>query len=226
MKAADLPASIHRVGRAPNPFAWPEWAFAGPDGTFGNRFDDPQATYRVLYAAGERVGAYVETLARFRPDPVVFAVLEGIDAGDDEPMPPHGVVPAAWLASRAIGTGTLTGSFVDLGVAQTLGMLRARLAARLVHYDIADLDGVAIRLTVPRRFTQEISRMVYETSTEAGTRAWDGISYLSRLGDDLRNWATFEPNEPQQPRVEAVDRDDPALDAALAILGLRIEGER
>jgi hypothetical protein len=223
MKAADLPASIHRVGRAPNPFAWPEWAFAGPDGTFGNRFDDPQATYRVLYSAGERVGAYVETLARFRPDPVVFAALEAIDDAGNEPMPPHGVVPAAWLASRAIGTGTLTGSFVDLGVAQTLAILRVRLAARLVHYDIADLDGVAIRLTVPRRFTQEISRIVYETSTAAGTRTWDGISYLSRLGDDLRNWATFEPHEPGQQRVEPADRHDPALEEALAILGLELE---
>lgn len=103
MKAAVLPASIHRVGRLPDPFAWPDWAFAEPNGTFGNRFDDPLATYRVLYAATEREGAYVETLARFRPDPAVLAALDAIEAHDDEPDPPRGVVPAKWFAPRAMG---------------------------------------------------------------------------------------------------------------------------
>ncbi|MGC2371774.1 MAG: hypothetical protein WA474_22080 [Candidatus Sulfotelmatobacter sp.] len=42
------PGVIYRLGRKPDPWAPPDWAFAGPDGTFGNRFDDPDATYRVL----------------------------------------------------------------------------------------------------------------------------------------------------------------------------------
>jgi hypothetical protein len=44
----------------------PDWASAEPDGTFGNRFDDPDATYRVLYASSQRLGCFVETLARFQ----------------------------------------------------------------------------------------------------------------------------------------------------------------
>lgn len=78
---------------------------------------------------------------------------------------------------------------------------------------------------MPRRFTQEISRVVYETSSATGARTWDGIAYLSRLGDDLHNWASFEPNEPDQQQVEALDRNDPALATALAILGLALEDE-
>ena len=60
---------IYRLGRKPDPWAPPDWASAGPDGTFGNRFDDPDATYRVLYASLQRLGCFVETLARFRIDP-------------------------------------------------------------------------------------------------------------------------------------------------------------
>jgi hypothetical protein len=36
------------------------------DGTFGNRYDDPRGEYRVLYATSQRVGAFIETLARYR----------------------------------------------------------------------------------------------------------------------------------------------------------------
>ncbi|MCZ7537423.1 MAG: hypothetical protein M5T61_16945 [Acidimicrobiia bacterium] len=56
----------------------------GDDGTFGNRWDDPEGLYRVLYASSLRVGCYIETLARLRPDPAVVAALEAIEG--DEPL--------------------------------------------------------------------------------------------------------------------------------------------
>jgi len=52
-------------------------------GTFGNRFDDPQDNYRVLYAATQRVSCFVETLARFRPDLSLITELQAI-AGEDD----------------------------------------------------------------------------------------------------------------------------------------------
>lgn len=94
---------LYRVAREPDPWAWPDWSYAGLDGTFGNRYDDPQASYRVLYASSQRVGAFVETLARFRPDLEVMAALEQIE-GDDEPQ---AGVPRAWLERRRIGEATL-----------------------------------------------------------------------------------------------------------------------
>lgn len=38
---------IYRLGRKADPWALPDWASAGPGGTFGNHFDDPEATYRM-----------------------------------------------------------------------------------------------------------------------------------------------------------------------------------
>jgi hypothetical protein len=49
--------SLHGVGRRPDPWAWPDWSRADPDGTFGNRYDDPRGEYRVPYASSDRRGA-------------------------------------------------------------------------------------------------------------------------------------------------------------------------
>jgi RES domain-containing protein len=223
VKQAEVPEYVYRVGRRPDPWAWPDWAHAGRDGTFGNRYDDPGAVYRVLYASSERAGTFLETLARFRPDPEVVAELRKIvgQPGEEEPIA-AGVVPADWLANRCMGVGRLAGRYVEIGAAETLAQLRFALAARLVHHRIADLDAAAIRLSVPRRFTQEVSRHLFEM-TDAGQRRWDGIAYLSRLGDDMHNWALFEPHVPVDQRVDLIDPDDPDLDAALALLELRLE---
>jgi len=54
------PDQLHRIGRDDDAWAWPDWLFAGDDGTFGNRWDDPIKKYRVLYACSQRLGAFVE----------------------------------------------------------------------------------------------------------------------------------------------------------------------
>jgi len=93
---------------------------------------------------------------------------------------------------------------------ESLTELRSALAARVVHYDVHDLDASAIRLSVPRAFTQEISRYVFDQSVN-GERSWSGIAYGSRFGDDLHNWALFESDGPRDPTVELFGRDDPDL---------------
>ena len=97
IEAVSPAAPVHRLARRPDPWAWPDWAYADPDGTFGNRYDDPRGEYRVLYASTERVGAFVETLARFRPDPELVAALETID--DHEPVT-SGLVPEGRLLTH------------------------------------------------------------------------------------------------------------------------------
>jgi len=74
---------------------------AGPDGTFGNRFDDPGATYRVLYASSQRLGCFLETLARFRIDLKLAAELAEIQ-GDADHLP-QGEVPVEWLRTVSWG---------------------------------------------------------------------------------------------------------------------------
>lgn len=212
---------LYRLGRQPDPWAWPDWAYAGPDGTFGNRYDDPEASYRVLYASSQRMGAFLETLARFRPDLAVLAELEQID-GDDEP--PAGV-PRTWLDGRRIGEAALQGRFVDVGDARALATLRAALAASAIHYGLDEIDAGTIRLSAPRAFTQGVSRFVYDQRDDRGSFA--GIRYRSRLGDELVNWAVFEP-APDAPSPflttasAMIQADDADLVAALNLLGLAL----
>jgi hypothetical protein len=99
------------------------------------------------------------------------------------------------------------------------------MAPRLIHHDISDLDAAAIRISAPRRFTQEISNHIYKLSFPDSTPRFTGIEYGSRFGDNYQNWAIFE-RPGQDPIIEQivrrVARDDAALHAALAALGLKI----
>lgn len=215
---------LYRVGRAPDPWAWPDWAFAGEDGTFGNRFDDPGADYRVLYASSLRVGAFVEVLARYRTDPALVAEYAEIsdDGGDDHPTIPPGIVPGDWPTQRLVGTATHSGPFADVGHSDSLAHLRVALASRVLHHGLDDLDGGDLRRRVPRAFTQEISRYVFERGVDAEGRSLAGIRYLSRLGDELENWAVFEGTEPEDRTSAPIAVDDEDLQAALAKLDLQL----
>jgi hypothetical protein len=208
---------LYRLGRQPDPWAWPDWSYATPDGTFGNRYDDPEGSYRVLYACSQRVGAFLETLARFRPDLEVLAELDRID-GEDEPP---AAVPSAWLDARVLGEATVEGRFVDVGDTTSLATLRTALAAGAIHHGLDEIDAATIRLRAPRAFTQQVSRYVYEQG------AFAGIRYRSRLGDDLLNWAIYEPGADGRSPLAAtssvpIEADDPDLCGALELLGLTL----
>lgn len=98
--------------------------------------------------------------------------------------------------------------------------LRAALASRLVHYGLEDLDVGDLRRRSPRTFTQEISRYVFERGVARQGERLLGIRYLSRLGDDIENWAIFEGSEPYDKASEEISRGDPDLVRALEMLGL------
>jgi RES domain len=208
---------LYRLGRHPDPWVWPDWSYAAPDGTFGNRYDDPDASYRVLYASSQRLGAFLETLARFRPDLDVLAELGRIE-GDDEPPP---AVPRTWLAGRLIGEAAVEGRFVDVGDSASLATLRTALAASAIHHGLDEIDAATIRLRAPRAFTQQVSRYVYEHGSFAG------IHYRSRLGDDILNWAVFESAPDGQVPLAAttsaaIAANDPDLRTALERLDLTL----
>jgi RES domain len=216
--------TLFRVGRRPDAWAWPDWAFAHEDGTFGNRYDDPLGEYRVLYASCPRLGAFAETLARFRPDLELAAELVAIegDAGDAgfAAAPGAGEVPLEWCASRAVGSARHAGTFADAGHSQSIAYLRAALAARALHYGFDDLDAGELRRRVPRAFTQEISRQAFVHGRDPAGQPLAGLRYLSRLGDDLVNWAIFETEPPADCASAPVEPDDPDLRAAFTRFGL------
>jgi hypothetical protein len=218
---------LYRIARLPDPWAWPDWANVGGDGTFGNRWDDPQGLYRVVYASSSLLGALVEVLARFRPDPHILAALKQIDEKEEDRFQPPGELDVAWLENRCIGVARVEGAFADVGHSNSLARLREALAPRIAHHGLDDLDAASVRLTVPRRFTQEISRYVYDCSTPEGQRRFAGVAYRSRLGDDFRNWAIFESSGSATPwlrgaETRALAENDPDLGRALELLDVRL----
>lgn len=224
---------MFRIGRQPDPWDWPDWRLAGPRGTFGNRWDDPHGQYRVLYACSERLGTFLETLARFRAEPQMVRELASIRGEADAIAP--GAVPATWCRGRVVSRAIVTGEFADVGQHGSLAYLQqemsGELGSELARAGVEELDAAAIRLRVPRELTQQISRHVYEQSTADGLARFAGIAYRSRLGDDLINWAIFEPTPPvvRMPFTvlarEPVRADDPDFLHACALLGLHVAGD-
>jgi hypothetical protein len=208
-------ASLFRLGRKPDAWSPPDWSRAQPDGTFGNRFDDPQGNYRVLYVATQRVSCFVETLARFRPDLALIAELQAIAGADDHV--PLGTVPSDWYEPRVMGEATVMGAYADLYSASWVSYLRQTLAADCIALGLDDLDDSVLQQGEPRRLTQLASLQVYEAGL-------DGIYYRSRYGHDLENWALFEPFEinASQAALE-IGPDDVDLQEACRLLGLKID---
>lgn len=206
---------IYRLGRYPDPWAPPDWSRAQPDGTFGNRFDDPTGYYRVLYASSQRLSCFLETLARFRPDLTLLAELREIEGEDD--FFPLTQIPRAWCRARLLGAGRSRGHYADIYAAEWVGHLRSVLSTECLKLGLADLDVAILQQGQPRRLTQLASLEVYKSGL-------NGIYYRSRYGHDLENWAIFEPFDVQVAAdAELISEDDPDLLAACAILGVVIE---
>jgi hypothetical protein len=201
--------AVHRIGRRPDPWQYPDWSRANRDRTFGNRFDDPNGEYRVLYASSVRLGCFLETLARYRPDLALYAELQQI-AGEDDFLPP-GIVPPEWFGNRVIGFANAHGQFADVGSTEWISTLRRALAPLLINLGIPDFDASVLQRSGPRLLTQNVSYVVY-------SEGFDGIRYLSKYGHDIENWALFEPADLTGPKASSIQPDDPDLLHALQLL--------
>jgi hypothetical protein len=188
-----------------------DWALAFSDHTFGNRFDDPKGTYRVLYAGSQRLACFAETLARFRP---TLTVLEGLAAikGPDDYRPPK---VEAWLANRCIAKAKVQGVFADIYASEWISLLSEHLSKPLRELAKTDsslrfghLDASILQSDRYRKLTQAISRYVRD-------RGYDGIYYRSRFGHELENWAIFERADLESSlevgAPEEIRADDPDL---------------
>jgi hypothetical protein len=135
---------LFRVGRDRDAWAVPDWAYAKEDGTFGNRFDDPMGVYRVLYASSQRLGCFIETLARFRVDVSFVADLALMENGEDG-FTAFGTVRRAWLKGRCIGSANVEGEYADIYALEWVSHLRtalAEVAVKLVR--LASFLGPAV----------------------------------------------------------------------------------
>ena len=170
------PGVIYRLGRKPDPWAPPDWASAGPDGTFGNRFDDPDTTYRVLYASSQRLGCFVETLARFRIDPTLLAELAQIEGVDD--YCPLGEVPIEWVEKRILGLAATDKDYADVCSSEWISRLLKSLAIHLKKWGVEEFDASVLQRTALRILTQSVSRIVFDGG-------FAGIYYRSTYGHDI-----------------------------------------
>jgi hypothetical protein len=134
---------LYRLARAPEPWAWPDWAYAGLDGTFGNRWDDPWAA--TAFSMPPR-GAWALSS---RPSPASAPTSRSWPAwrrSRETTMPRLQVsCPRRWLQGRRIAEATIAGAFVDIGDAGSLATLRVHLAARAIHDGLSEIDAATIR---------------------------------------------------------------------------------
>jgi RES domain len=213
LESKQPPDPIFRVARRPDPWQPPDWSRAQPDGTFGNRFDDPEGCYRVLYAASQKLSCFLETLARFRADLTLLAEFNEISGADD--FFPLRKVPPEWCETRLLGTATATGQYADVCASVWVAALRRALAAECLELGVNDLDAAALQRDSPRRLTQLVSLEVYR-------RDYAGVYYRSRYGHELENWALFEPFSIVPGTSHEILRSDPDLIEALRILGIEL----
>jgi RES domain len=159
---------LYRIAWGTEPWEYPDWKRAGTDSsslahTFGNRFDDPNAEYRVLYAASQLVSCYVEVLARFRPDYALLAELRTMDGEDDYQQ--IGIVPDEWFENRFIGTAEVEGNYADLYSPVWVSHLRLRLHPLCVELGLPDFDVSVLIQAAKRIVTQRASSKPSDTGS-------------------------------------------------------------
>jgi len=198
---------LFRVGRAPNPVAWPPFDAIGT-----GRFDDPQRRYRVLYTAEAAIGAFLESLAPFRrPLRDLLPVLRRMSGVRD---PVIGRVPRNWHLKRMLGVirlypGQQWLDFRSVDVHTRLGHLFAQQLADL-GYDVLDARAA---LSLDRPFTQGVSRWAYE-------QGYQGIIYTSRIDTRHTCWALFDGAHLTVERVSVIGLDDADFVTAVRALEL------
>lgn len=219
---------VWRVARAPDPLA-PSPPLAADDlsnPNTGNRFDSPLANYRVLYFSTTLEGCFGETLARFRPDIDLIAVIgrEWQSLG----FMGIGEVPADWrqrrLAVRVRFPSEPTRfpggiRFLDVDSGRTRAVLRGELAETLAYFRYPDLDSAVVH-SHDRRITRYIGQWAYDARDKDGRPVYAGIHYTSRL--DPQCWAVFHDVSLTEISVHPVLAQDEALRRVAQRYDLRV----
>ncbi|HET7508865.1 MAG TPA: RES domain-containing protein [Solirubrobacterales bacterium] len=224
------PSGVWRVGRDPDPLAASKSGGSSEvlkPGT-GNRFDSPSGNFGVRYFATSLDGCFGETLARFRPDPLLSKVIgdEWRKLGFME----VGDIPADWRQRRtAVRVGFPGGGhnakfkggvqFLDIESVETREAMRSDLAPLLAYYHYDDLDVALVRGR-DRRVTRYISQWVFEQVDEDGHPLYAGIRYLSRLNTEWECWAVFDDVEIEELERRPLRGDDRSYKKIAKLYGL------
>jgi hypothetical protein len=140
--------------------------------------------------------------------------LAEIEGEDD--YCPLGEVPLEWVERRIMGVATARGEYADICSSEWISRLRIVLAGNLGKFGLDDLDASALQMTAPRNVTQLVSRIVFSNGLA-------GIYYRSKYGHDVENWALFEPFQINVQDPETIRPDDPDLQRAVQLHGLKFK---
>jgi hypothetical protein len=161
---------LYRIGRAPDPLAFP------PNDRTGNgRFDAPGAgvQYRVLYT-GDRLATFYKTLAQFRVKRLLGAAAQGLTAD--------------WFHRYRIGSivfgSSSTLRWLDLTDPATYSDFDNEFSALLDAKGLEAFD-VSVVTSKDLELTQHIGSWAYRNG-------YNGIKYVCRHHPGLRCWAIFE----------------------------------
>lgn len=200
---------VYRVGRAPDPVAFPPFEAVGT-----GRFDDPRRQYRILYTAEAPIAAFLESLAPFRtPVHDLLPLMQRL-TGDREPV--IGRIPTNWHLKRMLAEiGLYPGQrWLDLRSAETHTRLTAEFAEPLaaLGYDVLD---ARVTVGLDRPLTQAISRWAYE-------HGYQGIAYTSRIDTRFTCLAIFEGAHLVVNRISMIPSNHADLVAAARSLNLQL----
>ena len=186
--AADLPA-LFRIGRRPDPLDWPPVQFVG----YG-RYDDPEGIVSTLYAAVTRRTVFLETLDKFRVNPLLLALLAdefGTDAsaisGDINAVETTlGTIAPDYFNKLIVRFRIASGRrWLDVRAPETQEHLRRILAREIAVLGFGKRFVLGDLLAHEHAVTQLIARWAIDN-------AFDGIAYSSCHDPSLTCWAIFE----------------------------------
>ncbi|MCJ0700263.1 RES family NAD+ phosphorylase [Frigoribacterium faeni] len=185
------PPVLWRVGYAPAPWNWTDWAYAD-HGRFNGRWDSPDGSYRTLYAGTTLRACLVEVLAPFRPSPTVVLGLDAIEEDEADralhPTADAGLIPESWFAVRRVATAEADAFFCDVLSSRTIAALWPSFhELSRDQFHLPDFDASTLLMSAPRELTQQVGRHIYSQLPTL-----DGIRFVSRHGVDHELWALFE----------------------------------
>jgi hypothetical protein len=206
---ADPLRLLYRVGRAPDPLAWPPPNLDG-------RYNDPHSVFRVLYAASERRAAFLETLQSYRPALRDLALLADAFPAHAPDLPFHiGRVPSQYFTKRIAAFRLDDGQHcLDVRSPRNHAFLRHTLAAELIAAGYGGAFNFGEIIGADHRVTRIIARW----GCDAG---YHGIAYPSAHHSNYTCWAIFDrASLLPEGHPEPIQRHDPDLIAAVDLFGL------
>jgi len=186
----------------------------------GNRFDSRGGDFGVLYFGADLEACFGETLARFRPQLGLLALIQ--EEWEKLGFMPVGSVPAEWRQRRtAVRVRVMSDArFLDLEDPQTIQFLRKELALGISALGYQDLDVGLIR-GPDRRVTRLIADWAFNAAGQ-GESLYGGIRYLSRINSDWVCWAVFHDVELEVVDKQPITVSMPALEKVAKLFELTV----